>query len=67
MDNNSFIVLESLNPNNGQSLIWQEYTNKDREEVKRSTRKDKRNFIAKLASEAEEAAEKSEFSTVQDH
>ena len=33
-------------------------------EVKGSARKDKRNFIEKLASEAEEAAEKREFSTV---
>ena len=41
----------------------QEYKNRDRE-VKRSARKDKRNFIEKLASEAEEAAEKREFSTV---
>ena len=41
----------------------QEYKIKDRE-VKWSARKDKRNFIEKLASEAEEAAEKREFSTV---
>ena len=41
----------------------QEYKNRDRE-LKRRARKDKRNFIEKLASEAEEAAEKREFSTV---
>ena len=32
--------------------------------MKRSARKDKRNFIKKLASEAEEAAEKRDFGTV---
>ena len=41
----------------------QEYKIKDRE-VKRCGRKDKGNFIKKLASEAEEAAEKREFGTV---
>ena len=41
----------------------QEYENKDRVE-KRSARKDKGIFTEKLASEAEEAAEKREFSTV---
>ena len=44
----------------------QEYKNKDKK-VKRSARKDKRNFIENLASEEEEAAEKREFGTVQDH
>ena len=41
----------------------QEYKIRDRE-VKRSARKDKRNFIKNLASEAEEAAEKKDFGTV---
>ena len=41
----------------------QEYKIRDRE-VKRSAGKDKRNFIKKLASEAEEAAEKRDFGTV---
>ena len=41
----------------------QEYKIRDRE-VKRSARKDKRNFIKTLASEAEEAAEKRDFGTV---
>ena len=41
----------------------QEYKIRDRE-VKRSERKDKRNFIKTLASEAEEAAEKRDFGTV---
>ena len=44
----------------------QEYKNKDKK-VKRSARKDKRNFIENLASEEEEAAENREFGTVQDH
>ena len=41
----------------------QEYKIRDRE-VKRSVGKDKRNFIKKLASEAEEAAEKRDFGIV---
>ena len=41
----------------------QEYKIRDRE-VKRRARKDKRNFIKNLASEAEEAAEKRDFGTV---
>ena len=41
----------------------QEYKIRDRE-VKRSARKDKRDFIKKLASEAEEAAEKKDFGTI---
>ena len=41
----------------------QEYKIRDRE-GKRSARKDKRNFIKTLASEAEEAAEKRDFGTV---
>ena len=41
----------------------QEYKIKDRE-VKRSARQNKRNFIKKLASEAEETEEEKEFYTV---
>ena len=41
----------------------QEYKTKDRE-VKRGARKDKKNFIENLSSEAEETAEKREFGTV---
>ena len=41
----------------------QEYKIRDRE-VKRSARKDKKNFIKTLASEAEEAAGKRDFGTV---
>ena len=41
----------------------QEYKIQDREE-KRSARRDKSNFIENLDSEAEEAAEKTKFSTL---
>ena len=54
-----------LNAKSSRQIERTQQENKIRNrEVKRSARKDKRNFIKKLASEAEEAAEKRDFGTV---